>query len=183
MRRAFAAINDLQLREWKLEAAGELFHGLAKLSLRKRRELVEERHDEDRIDGDAEDLDRKYEEINVVEEAVASLLNDGEEGTANRDTEYNAQRLSFEEVRDPKFEGLLVETILLFEHEVVVVVERKTNDCLNGGEGEEPNQAMANLPATPRWREACHPDARNGPQLWKHIVMQHRHILYLTEQT
>jgi len=47
------------------------------LDWRERGELVEERNDEDRVDGDGKDLDNEHEDPDVVEEALSSLLNDG----------------------------------------------------------------------------------------------------------
>lgn len=101
MRAPLAPIDDLQFRQWELESCGQRLDAILERAGFKRRELVEERDDEDGVDCDCEHGDGEGEEPQVKEEAVARLLDDLEECVAERDTEGHGKGLALDHVRDP----------------------------------------------------------------------------------
>lgn len=118
---ALASVDDLQFREREVEPRGEGFDGILELARLERLKLVEQGDNEDRVDGHAENLDRQHEDPQVVEEVLASLPDDGEEGAAQRNAKGQTKGLTLDHVRDPGVEGHLIEAVLFLEDEVVVV--------------------------------------------------------------
>ena len=127
---ALGAVDDLQLRKGEVEFSSKGFDSAAERPFGKGGEFVEDWDDDRGVDGDGEDLDDEHEEVDVVEELVAGLLDDGEEGRAEGEANDDAERLGFEEVGHPQLERLLVEAEFLFKHKVVVVVE---GEAYHGG--------------------------------------------------
>lgn len=132
-----AAIDDLQFREREFETLSKSLDGDLERAGLERSKLVKQRDYDDGVDGDGEELDTESEQPKVVEELVASLLDDLQEGPAKGNTECNRKRLSLEQVGDPKTHSLLIEAELLLEDEVVVVREGQTEQGFNEGRGED----------------------------------------------
>lgn len=109
---ALAAVNDLQFGEREFEFGGQCFDLFTKWAGLERSELVEQWHNEDWIDGDTNDLYSKHEQPDVVEKDITSALNDPKKGAAKRNSESNAQCLTFEHVRDPETECLFIKPIM-----------------------------------------------------------------------
>ncbi len=95
VRRARAAVDDLQLAERKGQACGEGLDGIFECAGLERGEFVEERHDPDGEDCDCEDLHGEHEDPDVVEEFVARFLDDVEEGAAEGNAKGDGQSLGF----------------------------------------------------------------------------------------
>ena len=130
---AFAAIDDLQFRKRKVELRGERFDRVLELAGLKGLELVEQRDDENRVDGHAEYLHGQHKDPQVVEEVLAGLPNDGEERAANGNTKSETESLALDHVRDPRVDCHLVEAVLFLEDKVVVVREGQADDGLGPG--------------------------------------------------
>lgn len=87
----FATINDVQLLKGEVQLLRQILNSSLEFARFQGRELVEQRQDHNRIDGDSEDLDKDTEEPQVVKERVARLLNDLEHSTDDRATQNNTQ--------------------------------------------------------------------------------------------
>ncbi len=137
VRRARAAVDDLQLAERKGETCGEGLDGVFERAGLERGEFIEERHDPDGEDCDGENLDGEHEEPDVIEEFVTRFLDDVEEGAAKGNAKGDGQGLGFQEVFNEYCEGLLVEAELFFEDEVEVVRKGETEQGLGEEVGED----------------------------------------------
>ena len=140
VRGALRAVDDLQLCQREFEALGQRFHFLFQLAWLQWSEFVEERDDEDGVDCDCAELDDEREGPEVEEELVAGLLDDLEEGCAERDAEGEAECLPFEYVGDEEADCLLVEAVFLLQDEVVVVAEWYAQKRLHDRVGEGKDQ-------------------------------------------
>lgn len=132
-----AAIDDVQLLEGEAQLLCQVLDASLEFTGFQGRELVEQRQDHDRVDGDSEDLDKDTKEPEVVEERVARLLDDLEHSTDDRATQDDTQQLTLKHVRHPELDCLLVETELLLENEGVVVRYGKRQEGGDYIEGEE----------------------------------------------
>lgn len=142
---ALGAVDDLELAERELQTGGQSFDAVLQRAGLERRELVEDRDDDDGVDGDGEELHAEREGPKVEEELVAGLLDDLEEGCTDWDTECQSEGLRFEHVGHPEAKRLLVEAEGLLEDEMVVVAERKGEECLRERVGEAEEQALCDL--------------------------------------
>lgn len=115
-----ATINDEEFVEREVELLGEAFDVVLELSLLEGRELVEQRQNGDRVDGDHEDLETSDEEPEVVEELVTSLLDDAEETGKDWRGEDKGENVGLDHIRNEQLGSLLVETKLLLEYKRVV---------------------------------------------------------------
>lgn len=132
-----AAVNDMQLLKRELKLLSEVFDtGLDGTRL-KGRQFVEQGQDNNRVDGDSEDLEEDAKEPQVVEEGVAGLLNDLENCANNGCSKYDTKHLSLEQVRNPETESLLVETKLLLKDESIVVRDGKRKNRADQVESED----------------------------------------------
>lgn len=118
---ALAAVDNMQLGKRELQLFGKLLNASLNFTGLKRGQLVEQRKDDNWVDSNRENLEENTEEPQVVEERVASQLNNLEHGTDNGSSKNHAQHLTLEHVRDPEFECLLIETELLLKHEGLIV--------------------------------------------------------------
>lgn len=127
---ALAAVDDVQLRERELELLSQVLNTSLEFTGLQRRQLVEQRQNRNRIDGNGEDLEEDTEQPEVVVERSVKLLNDLENSSDDGCSQNNSKHLTLEHIRKPKLECLLVETELLLEHKRVVV-----------GDGQRENRA------------------------------------------
>lgn len=132
-----AAVNDMQLLKRKLELFSEVFDTGLDGTRFEGRQFVEQGQDNNRIDGDSEDLEEDAKEPQVVEEGVAGLLNDLEHCADDGCSEYDTKHLSLEQVRNPETERLLVETKLLLEDKSIVVRNGKRQNRADQVEPED----------------------------------------------
>lgn len=93
---SLASINDVQRLERKLELVGESLDACLEFSRFERGQLVEQRQDEDRVDGDGRELNDDSKEPKVVEEACACDLDDLQESTQQGCAESNGQGLALD---------------------------------------------------------------------------------------
>lgn len=146
-----AAIDDVELMQGELELLCELLNTGFDWARLKRGQLIEQRQDRDRVDSDSKDLDEDTEEPEVIEEAVTRLLDDLESRSQDRATDHNSQRLTLQNVRYPKLDGLLVEAEFFLEDERVVIRDRQRKDRRDEVEDEKEDQSMPNFTLKPGW--------------------------------
>ena len=144
---ALAAVNDIEFGEGEAKAFGQGFDAGLELAFFKRRELVEEGEDSDGVDGDCEDLNADAEEPEVVEEAVAGLLDDGEEPAEQGGTENDEKGLRLEEIGKEESRGLFVEAEFLLENEGAVPGYGEIKDRADEVEDEKEEECMGNFAA------------------------------------
>lgn len=143
MRAALRAVDLVQVLERELEARGERLDARAELARGERRELVEQRLDERRVDHHHRQLERKpcipvsilivryrsvrgetrgdsHEGHEPGHEAVAGPLEDPEEGGEEGRREHEADCPALEHVRNEEPGRGLVEAVLLLQHEGLV---------------------------------------------------------------
>ena len=84
----------------EIQLLGQIFDALLQLAGFERRQLVEQREDGDRVDGDHEDLEAGSKQPEVVEELVARLLNDGQERRQDGRGENESQQVRLDQIGD-----------------------------------------------------------------------------------
>ena len=180
---ALATVDNVEFRERELQLLGQVLDAGLDVTRFQGRKLVEEGQNNDRVDGDSEDLNKDAEEPQVVEERVASSLNDLENGADDRSSEDNSKHLTLEHIRNPETERLLVESKLLLKHEGVVVGDRKRENRGQNVETEDEDQSLTDF-ALESTREVSRQDqATDTPELWEHITVDESDILDLTVET
>jgi hypothetical protein len=176
---ALAAVDDVELVQGELEAGGKRLDLCLELAVLERRQLVEQGQDGDGVDGDHEDLEGDDEEPEVVEELVASLLDDLEEAGEEGGREDKGQELSLDEIRDEELGRLLVEAEFLLEDKRLVDGGRESKDLANGGKSQDEDDSMANLAREPRRRKLEEQITRPGPELGEYIKVHKGEVLEL----
>lgn len=180
---ALATVDNVEFREGELQLLGQVLDTGLDVTRLQGRKLVEQRQDNDRVDGDSEDLNKDAEEPQVVEERVTSSLNDLENSADDRSSEDNSEHLTLEHIRNPETERLLVESKLLLKHEGVVVRDRKRENRRQNVETENEDQSLTDF-ALESTREVSRQDqATDAPELWEHITVDESDILNLTVET
>lgn len=180
---ALAAVNNVQLMERELKTLRQIFDAGLQSTGFERRQLVEQGQDDDRVDGDGEDLDEHAKQPQIVEERVAGLLDDLEHGADNRRTQHDPQHLALEQVRDPQLQRLFVETEFLLENERVVIRDWQRQDRRNDIEREDEQQRLRNLALEPCWEVPRQKQTADSPQLGKDIAVDENQILDLAVET
>jgi len=113
---------------------------------------------------------------------LASLLDDGKEGAANRYTQSEAQSLAFEEVRNPYTFCLLIEPELLLKHKVVVVAEWQADQGLSKSVREGEDERVRDFAGEASWCVGGEPGASDRPEFGVHIVVEDGEIEGLAEE-
>lgn len=183
VRAALAAVNDLQFGERELELRGECLDRVLELAGLERLELVEERHDEDRVDGHAENLYCQHEDPEVVEKVLARLPDDGKECAANGNAKGEPESLTLDHVRDPSVDGHLVEAVTLLEDKVVVVREGQANDGLSPGHEIYEQQRSRDLAGEADGRIADNERAGDAPEDRVDIEVESSEVFGLVEES
>lgn len=122
---ALASINDMQLRKWELEFLREVLDTGLDLTWLQRGQLVEQWQNDNRVDGDGEDLNEDAKQPQIVEERITGLLDDLEHSSDDRCSQNDTEHLTLEHIRHPELERLLVETEFFLENEGVIVGDRE----------------------------------------------------------
>lgn len=177
--RALGTINDLKLAERELETCGKRFDAVLERARLKRSELVEDRNNDDRVDCDCEQLHAQCEGPEVEEELIASLLDDLEEGCAERNAECEGKTLRLQHVANPEGDGLLVEAEGLFEDKVVVVAEGQGQESFRERVRETKEKTLRDLALEARGEVAVHPEASDGPEFRVDVVANGDKVLDL----
>ena len=115
-----APVDDVQLVQRELQALRQRLGALLELALVEGGQLVEQRQDGDRIDGDHEYLQTGGEDPEVEEKLVARALDDSEEPGEDRGREDEGEQVGLDEVGDEQLGRLLVEAVFLLEDEGVI---------------------------------------------------------------
>lgn len=179
VRAPLAAIDDVKLMQREVEPARKVLDAGLEVAGLQRGELVEQRQDGDRVDGDGEDLDEDAEEPQVVEERVARLLDDLEHGADDGCAQHDAQHLALQDVRHPQLHRLLVEAELLLKHKGVVVRHGQRQNRRDQVEDEEEEQRVCDLALEARGEVPRQPDARHAPELRQHVAVDEDEVLDL----
>jgi hypothetical protein len=160
---ALAAVDDLQLRQRKLELRSQRLDTVLERSRLQWLELVEQRRNQDRVDGHGRDLHHEHEHPQVVEEVLPRLVDDGEEGAANWNAESKRESLALDHVREPELDRHLVEAKLLLEDEAVVVLKRKTRNEVYPSQHVHEEQGARDFAGEARGRIASDDGAGDAP--------------------
>ena len=99
---ALAAINDVQLGKRELELLGQILDAGLELALFKGRKLVEQRENEDRVDGNHDNLETSNESPEIVEELSSSLQHDSQKAGEDGRRQNEGQTETLDLVGDPK---------------------------------------------------------------------------------
>jgi len=180
---ALATVDNVELRERELQLLSQVLDTGLDVTRFQGRKLVEQGQDNDGIDGDSEDLNEDTEEPQVVEERVASSLNDLENSADDGSSEDNSEHLTLEHIRNPETECLLVETKLLLKHEGVVVRSRQREDRRQNVETEDEDQSLTDFALEATREVARQYQATDTPELGEHITVDESDILDLTVET
>ena len=148
-----ATVNDVQLRERELELLGQILDAALELTLLKGRELVEQRQNEDGVDGDHDDLETSDENPEVVEELVSSLLHNSQKASEDRRRKDERQEERLDLVGDPELGRRLVETELLLQDESVVEAGRQRENLGDNDEGQDEDDRLRDFAREPGWRK------------------------------
>lgn len=157
MSTALAAIDNIQGMEREVQFLSKRLDPSLQLTRLKGRELVEQRQDNDRVDGDGKDLDEDSEQPEIVEERVPSPLDDLHHGADKRSTQHNAQSLTLQHVRNPELDSLLVEPEFLLQHERLIVRDREPENRADDVEYEQEEQRLRDLALESRREVPCQP--------------------------
>jgi hypothetical protein len=126
---ALASINHVQLMQRELQLLGEILNVGLELAFFKRGELVEERKNRNRVDGNHKDLETSGEQPEIVKELVARLLDNGKETGENGRGQDKSNEVRLDHIRYKKLGGLFIESKLFLENKGVVDAGWK-RECL-----------------------------------------------------
>lgn len=176
---SLATIDDVKLVQREVESRGKLLDLGLELAVFKRRQLVEEGQDEDRVGSDHEELENGGENPEVRDERGAGLLDDLEEGSHDGRGNDGSQDVGLDEVADEELRSLLVEPELLLQNECAVDASRQVQDLLDQKEGQEEGNRVANLAGEARRSIFQKQVAGPGPELGQEIELDEDDILDL----
>lgn len=142
---SLAAVDDEQLSQRELKLGRESFDLSLQVTGFQRSKFIEQGRDDNGPDGDHEDLETSTEQPEVVEELLASLLDNREEGSQNRRGQGHSQAHRLDLVRDIQLGGLLVETELLLQHKGVVYRGRGRNDLVDYRKGQDKDNGLGDF--------------------------------------
>ncbi len=180
MSAALASINHVQLLKWEVQLCCEVFDARFKWPRIEGRKLVEKGQDGNWVDGDHEHLKCSAEQPEIVEELVASLLDNLQEPRKNWWSEDESQHLGLEDVCNEELGSLLVEAELLLENECAVDGRRKRQYLLNDNEAKDECDRMRDLAREASWGISDEQRARQVPELRKNIVVDECGVLNLS---
>lgn len=180
---ALAAVNDMQLLEREVKSLGKLLDTSLERTRFERRELVEQRQDHNRVNGDGEHLNEHAEEPQIVEERVAGFLDDLENSANDGCSQNNSQELTLEHIRDPELERLLVEPEFFLQDKMLVVRNGKRENGTDDVEAEEEHECLRDFALEPTGEIPRKQETADAPELGQDIAVDEREILDLTIQT
>ena len=177
VRAALAAVDDEERVEREIEAFGESLDPLLQSSIFKRRELIEQWKDDDRIDRDHEHLENDAEGPDVVKETVSCLLDDGEDDGENWSAQGSEEHQLFDLVGHVRPQRRLVEAKLLLKHKGLVQTAREVKHGLQEHEDDQKDHRLRLLS-----RKSCRSILRQdspgkGPDLCEHICVDEVELL------
>lgn len=120
MSAALAAIDDVEFMQWELQLLCQVLHIGLEFALLQWRQLVEEREDDNWVDGYHEHLQPGAEHPEIIEELVACLLDDRQEPKEDRRNQEEEEHVGLDQVSHEQFWSLLIETKLLLEHKCLI---------------------------------------------------------------
>lgn len=183
MRAPLTSVNNMQVRKREIQSLSQALHTSLQCARLKRRQLIEQRKDSNRINRNSEYLKEDTKEPKIIEEAVPSLLHNLQEGTNNRCTEDNTQHLTFQHIRYPQLNSLLIKSELLLEDESAVVRDRKRHDRSDKIEPKDEDQRLRDLTREPFGEIVSENETRERPEFRESIVVDKPEVLNLTVET
>lgn len=177
--RALATINHIELVQRKVEPLGQSLDSCLELARFQRRQLVKQRQNGDRVDGNHEDLEEGTEHPEVVEELVTSLLDDLEETSQDGRGKDDGEQLRLDEIRDEELGGLLVESELLLEDEGVIDRGGQRENLLDHDEGEDEDDGLRDFSGEAGRRIAEQQSTRPRPKLGQDVILYKGDVLDL----
>lgn len=178
--RALTTINHVELVQRKVESLGQSLDSSLELARFQRREFVKQRQNGDRVNGDHEHLEEGTEHPEVVEELIASLLDDLEETSQNRRGKDDGEKLRLDEIRDEELGCLLVEPKLLLKDEGVVDRSGQGENLLDHDEGEDEDDGLRDFTGEAGGRIAKQQSTRPRPELGQDVILYKGDVLNLT---
>jgi hypothetical protein len=176
---SLASINDVELVEGEFEACSESLDLRLELTILERRQLVEQGQNSDRVNGDHENLESNHEEPQVVEELIASLLDNLEETSEERRREEEGESLGLDKIGNKELGRLLVESEFLLKDKCLVDRRWKTKKLADNGEGQDEDDSVANLASEARRSPLQQKITSPGPELGENIELHECEILNL----
>lgn len=154
VRAALAAINHKQFSQGKLEARGEVLNRSLEIAGFQRSKLVEQGCNGNGPDRDHEHLKTSAEHPEVVEELLASLLNNGEESSQDGRRQNNGKGHVLETIGDEQLGRFLVEAKLLLQDKRVVDRGGRRQNLVDKGKGQDKDDRVRDFTGEARGREA-----------------------------
>ena len=180
---ALATIDNVQFLKGEIQLPGQVLNTSLELARLQRRQLVKQRQDGNRINGDSKDLHEDTKEPQIVEERVTSKLDDLKHRADNRSSQNNSEHLTLEHIRNPELQRLLVEPEFLLEDESAVVRDRQRQDRADNVEPKDEDQRLRDFTLEPRREVLSQQGTTEGPELRKEIAIDKCQILKLTVET
>lgn len=180
---ALATIDNVQFLKGEIQLPGQVLNTSLELARLQRRQLVKQRQDGNRINGDSKDLHEDTKEPQVVEERVTGNLDDLKHRTDNRSSQNNSEHLTLEHIRNPELQCLLVEPEFLLKDESAVVRDRQRQDRADNVETKDKDKRLRDFTLEPRREVLSQQGTTESPELRKEIAIDKRQILKLTVET
>lgn len=146
---SLATVNRVNVVQREVKVRSKLLNASFDGARLERRQFVEHRQDNDWVDSNGKHLHHNAEQPEIVEELVSSLLNNLQECSQERTAERNSKSLTFQHIRNPKLERLLVETKLLLKDKSVVVRQRQRQNGSQQVESEEEHKSVSDFALEP----------------------------------
>ena len=168
---ALAAIDNVELGQWELEAASECLDLGFELAVLEGRKLVEQRKNDSGVHGHHENLNGSGESPEVEEEAVAGLLDNLQETGQQWGREDKGEQVGLDHIGDEETRRLLVEAELLFQNECMIDATGETEGLVDQNEADDEEDGVANLAREARRRPLQQEITSPGPEFWQHVVL------------
>lgn len=134
---SLTSINNIELMKGELQAVSQSLNSDLQVARLERRELVEQGQNGYWIHCNHKDLQTCAKQPQVVEELVASLLNNRQESGEDGRSQDKGQHLPFEHIGDEELRRLLVESEFLLQNKSMVNRRWKRDDLLDDYKAED----------------------------------------------
>ena len=146
---ALRPVNDKKLLQGELMAGCELLDLGFKLSLVQRRQLIEQRLDENGIRSGGEQLQAGSKDPQVKHKLVSCFLNDLQEGSQDGRHQQDGKHVGLDHVSDEQLGSLLVETKFFLQNKRAVHASRQAKNLLDDDEAQDKENGVADFPSEP----------------------------------
>lgn len=183
MAATLATVDDEELVQRELEVGSKGVDLCLELAFGERRQLIEERQDEDWVSSGHEDLQASSKGPEVDEKLASGPLDNAEESGEDRGQDDGGDEVGLDEIGKIELGALLVESMLLFEDKGIVEARRKVEDLLEGEEREDEEDRVADLAGKPSRGKLEEQVARERPDLGHDVEIEHGSVLDLIPET